>query len=183
MSRPIRVWYRGAQLHITARGNRKGHLFYGNEDYETYLHLLKKCQEESPFTILSYCLMPNHIHLLVELQNHSPGEIMKFIQFRYAKYFNKKYDFSGHVFQGRYHSKLIESTHYLKKVSKYIHLNPVKAGLSYSPDTYRWSSYPLYVDMNSNHGFIEIQTILDLFQEPQISNYKEYILSFDEGEV
>ncbi|MFG6119323.1 transposase [Thalassobacillus sp. B23F22_16] len=174
MSRKPRQWYPGARYHITARGNRGAAVFFNDDDYDMYLQLILRCQKEIPFTVHAFCLMTNHIHLLLEVYNHPPGEIMQFIQFRYAKYFNKQHKFNGHLFQGRYYSKLIETTSYFLAASKYIHLNPVNAGMVAVPEAYRWSSYPAYLG-KEQHSFLTRKPLLDCFVDPKIQRYKNYI--------
>ncbi len=141
MARKIRKWFPGATYHITARGNRRDSIFYDVQDYQYYMDLVSACKNDIPFTIHAYCLMPNHIHLLLETAEKPPGNIFKFIHTRYAIYFNKRYDLTGHVFQGRYHSSLIDSEDYFLRASSYIHLNPVEAKIVHKPEHYFWSSY------------------------------------------
>jgi len=176
MSRNPRIWYPGAMFHITARGNRGSSLFNDAADYKHYLELVKLCQSEYPFKLHAYCLMTNHIHLLIEVDNHTSGEIMKFIHFKYAKYYNKRYEVTGHLFQGRYYAKVIKSIHYLLEVSKYIHLNPVKAGITSYPDDYYWSSFNIYMRNEENQDFVETSRILNYFDGLSQEQYNEYVI-------
>lgn len=175
MARRPRFWYPGALFHITARGNRGSDLFYDQFDFESYLELVQSCQYEYPFKLHAFCLMSNHVHLLIEVQNHPPGDIMKYIQFRYAKYFNRRHDITGHVFQGRYYSSMIDSIHYLLEVSKYIHLNPVKAGVTSKPGDYKWSSYHSYMNTD-DQSFLSTNQILEHFNDPKNHSYECYVL-------
>ncbi|WP_027445404.1 REP-associated tyrosine transposase [Pontibacillus marinus] len=175
MARNPRIWYPGAMFHITARGNRGSSLFNDEADFNQYLDLVKLCQTEYPFKLHAYCLMTNHIHLLIEVDNYTSGEIMKFIQFKYAKYYNKRYEVTGHLFQGRYYANVIKSIDYLLEVSKYIHLNPVKAGIVLSPESYRWSSYNIYMMSEVNNGFVDTSKVLKHFITPKQEQYKEYV--------
>ncbi|SDO55357.1 transposase [Halobacillus aidingensis] len=179
MSRKPRQWYKGARYHITARGNRGSDLFYDDADFEEYIRFIRWCQEDMPFILHAYCLMTNHIHFLLEVKNHSPGEIMKFIQFRYAKYFNSRHKVYGHLFQGRYYSKLVDTRAYFLAASKYIHLNPVEAGICSKPQSYMWSSYPCYLS-NKECPILTTQALLDCFHEPKRLRYSAYIMQ--EGE-
>ncbi|GAE33748.1 transposase [Halalkalibacter akibai] len=145
MSRKHRVWFPGAMYHITARGNRRTALFERELDYQTYIMILEDVRKQYPFELHSYCLMTNHIHLLLETTNVHISDIMKAFHSRYAIWFNKEYDYIGHLFQGRYGAKLITDAPYFLEVSRYIHLNPLDANMVDRPEQYRWSSYRTYL--------------------------------------
>lgn len=175
MARKVRIWFPGAIYHITARGNRRDCIFYDFRDYQSYMNLLNSCMKDFPFTIHAYCLMSNHIHLLLETMKEPPSSIIKFIHSRYAIYFNKRHELTGHVFQGRYHAKLINSNDYFLWASRYIHLNPVEANLVSKPEHYFWSSYSDFMDGTENHPILETERILSLFQEPRRKKYCKYV--------
>lgn len=145
MARKNRIWYPGAMYHITGRGNRKADLFEEQSDYRFFLNQISEAKEKFPFTLHALCLMTNHFHFVLETEDVKPGRIMSKILSNYAGYFNYKYSFSGHVFEGRYKSSLIESDAYFLEISRYIHLNPVKANIVRDPLDYEYSSYPLFV--------------------------------------
>ncbi|WP_170008505.1 transposase [Bacillus fonticola] len=175
MSRKHRIWYPGASFHVTSRGNRKAALFYEDADRLQYLSILEEARERYPFQLFSYCLMNNHLHLQIKTIQDHPQHFMKMINTRYAKFFNKKYELVGHVFQGRYGSKLIQSIQYQLQVSKYVHLNPVEAGMILSPQDYRWSSCAAYVsDQHNRH--VTTEEILSHFEQPQKEKYYQYLL-------
>ncbi|QKY70371.1 transposase [Lentibacillus sp. CBA3610] len=182
MSRKPRVWYPGAVYHITARGNRRDSIFYDPDDYQHYMGLIASCMEDISFILHAYCLMPNHIHLLLETKEVPLGAIIKFIHTRYAIYFNKRHDFTGHVFQGRYYAKLIDSTDYFLRASRYIHLNPVESEIVTEPKNYVWSSYPEYMAEAKNSTLLETGRVLSYFQEPQKENYCTYVESSEPEE-
>ncbi|GGA65042.1 REP-associated tyrosine transposase [Ornithinibacillus halotolerans] len=164
MARKHRNWIPGATYHITARGNRKDTLFYENKDYETYLELLTDIKEREQFHLHAYCLMPNHIHLLLEPIKTTPTKIIKFIHTNYAITFNRKYDLSGHVFQGRFHAKHVLDDEYFLKASQYIHLNPLEANIVKSPEAYKWSSYPAYLGQ-TQIPFLTVEKTLSYFKD------------------
>jgi putative transposase len=176
MSRKQRVWFPGAIYHITSRGNRKAAIFSDKYDHLKYLDILDETRGKYPFVLHTYCLMTNHTHLLLETIEHHPKDIMKMLNSRYAMYFNKRHDLTGHVFQGRYGSEMITSTKYLLEVSRYIHLNPVKANIVHSPKEYPWSSYSSYISTRVN-PHIKTDCILSHFQEPQKQTYKQFVES------
>ncbi|MFT8319912.1 MAG: transposase [Bacillus sp. (in: firmicutes)] len=105
-----------------------------------------------PFVLPSYCLMTNHIHLQIETIHHPTGSIMKYLHSQYATYFNKKYHFTGHVFESRYGSELITSLEYELKVNRYIHLNPIRVKVVAVLEDYKWSSY-FYIYSSSKGPF------------------------------
>lgn len=174
LTRKNRVWFPGAKYHITSRGMRKSPLFYDEYDHHKYLDLLTETIELYPFHLQAYCLMTNHIHLQIESIETTPSKILKHLHTKYAKYFNKRYDFSGHVFESRYGSELITSMDYELEVNRYIHLNPVKANLVKNPEDYRWSSYHTYFSQNEN-PLLSTHQILSYFPAPPIKHYLEYI--------
>ena len=97
------------------------------------------------FKLHAYCLMNNHFHLLIQSATHSPSKIMQTILQRYSSYFNRTYQTQGHVFQDGFHAVHVDQENYFLNVSKYIHLNPVVAGMVAKPEDYQWSSYNSYI--------------------------------------
>ena len=179
MASPKRPWVAGAIYHITNRGNRQEIIFRENIDYIVYLGILKetlKFYQDDNYKLISYCLMSNHVHLLLKTGTKEPSFFMRRINSMYARYFNSKYQCIGHLFQGRYFSNLINNVIELLEVSRYIHLNPVRAKMVGSPENYMWSSYNKIVlnedkfkdlDLNSRNLMtdmcIDENEILDLF--------------------
>ena len=179
MASPKRPWVSGAIYHITNRGNRQEIIFRENIDYIVYLGILKetlKFYENDNYKLISYCLMSNHVHLLLKTGRKDPSFFMRRVNSMYARYFNSKYQYIGHLFQGRYFSNLINNVIELLEVSRYIHLNPVRAKMVGSPENYMWSSYNKIVlnedkfkdlDLNSRKLMtdmcIDENEILDLF--------------------
>ena len=176
MVRKKRIWYPGAKYHIISRGNKKKNIFLDKVDYQIFLDILKEMNRMQAFTIMSYCLMPNHIHLQMKTFDVEIWKIMKGINWRYARYFNERYSTVGHVFQGRYVSKIIENNYYNLVVNRYIHLNPVKDKLVLSPKDYRWSSYRVYLGEEKSE-LISEKEILDYFGGER-SLYNKFIMRF-----
>jgi putative transposase len=174
MGRKRRAWFQGAKYHITSIGNRKSSLFFDEEDRIKYLSFLKETMIRFPFTLHSFCLMTNHTHLQLQTSDTSPTIIMSHLNTKYAKYFNKKYDYSGHVFEKRYGAELLDSLDYEFDVSKYIHLNPLKGGLVDSLEDYPWSSYHAYVYGESNQ-LVDTKHLLSYFPSPASQHYEEYV--------
>lgn len=176
MARKGRIWFPGAKYHITSRGVRRTVLFQNDEDREKYLSLMEEAKNRYVFILHTFCLMTNHIHLQIETKNTPPGMIMNYINTKYARYFNKKYHHSGHVFDKRYGAEHIDSSEYELDLSKYIHLNPLKANMVTKLEDYRWSSYRIYVLLEKS-SLVHTNQILSYFPEPQIQNYEKYIRS------
>lgn len=162
MPKRKRVWYPGAVYHIMSRGNRRTKIFRDESDYRVYLKILDRTGFECRFQLYSYCLMPNHIHLQLETGEVEIWEIMRRINRGYACYFNRRHNLVGHLFQGRYKSKLIQDSLYNLQVNRYIHLNPVKAGLVKSPADYAWSSYSCYLSQERSE-LVNPEKILQYF--------------------
>lgn len=168
LSTPTRAWFPGASYHITNRGNHKETIFLDDEDYITYLSLIRNTLEfykDFNYKLLCYCLMSNHVHLLLKTDSQSPSFFMRRLNSLYVKYFNNKYDYVGHLFQERYFSNIITSEFELLEVSKYIHLNPVKAKIVKMPETYKWSSYDHIIynkPLPTNHPYLYYNEILDI---------------------
>lgn len=141
MPRHPRIHYPGAIYHVMVRGNNQKDIFITQEDYKKYLLICREYLTVMPFYVLAYCLMRNHIHLLIEVDDLPLSSLMKNVQQRYTQYFNKKYDTSGHLFQGRYKALLVNKDQYLRSVISYIHCNPLKAGLESYPGMYPWTGH------------------------------------------
>ncbi|MBU8906512.1 transposase [Desertibacillus haloalkaliphilus] len=174
MVRKQRVWFPHAMYHITKRGNRRSELFLDDDDRYAYLDFLEQTRLKFPFELHAYCLMTNHIHLQLQTIEDPISQIMLQLNTIYAKYFNQKYQLSGHVFQGRYGAELIDSRLYEIDVSKYIHLNPLSANMVEKAEHYHWSSYRTYIYKEHN-PHITTNKILSYFPYPQPINYQKYV--------
>jgi putative transposase len=174
MPRNPRNWTPGTTYHITARGNRKEDIFLQPVDRQKYLFYLQDTQSNYPFTLHAYCLMSNHLHLLVETSQIPIHQIFRILHTRYAIYFNRKYDLVGHLFQGRYGASKIDTSAYFISASRYIHRNPLEANLTSTPENYPWSSYASYVTSQPNPYISKART-LAYFPTPSERYYREYV--------
>lgn len=145
MSRPLRINYEGAFHHITARGNERRKIFLSKADYDAFLAFLGDAAQRYGIIIHCYALMGNHYHLVVETPKGLLSRFMHDINSGYTSYFNAKRKRSGHLFQGRYKSLLVDKDSYLLELSRYVHLNPCRAGITERPEDYRLSSYRAYI--------------------------------------
>jgi REP element-mobilizing transposase RayT len=146
MGRPLRIEYPGAFYHVTSRGNEKKDIFKSEADREKFLTYLESAAERYEAVIHAYCLMSNHYHLMIETPDGNLSRIMKHINNSYTNYFNLKRKRAGHLLQGRYKAILIEADTYAAELSRYIHLNPVRAKMVSSPEEYQWSSCSRYLE-------------------------------------
>lgn len=174
MPRKKRIWYPGARFHITSRGIRRTSLFRDDEDRLEYLRLLEETMTVKPFILQTYCLMTNHIHLQIATINHPTGTIIKYLHSKYATYFNRKYHFTGHLFESRYGSELIDSIEYELEVNRYIHLNPIRANMVKDLKDYKWSSFSNYM-RSCKSSFVSTERIFTFFPEPKVDNYLKFL--------
>lgn len=165
MSNKKRNWYPETVMHITARGNRRNDIFRDLEDFQVYAAFMVEAMEhfQEKFKILSYCLMDNHVHILVKTEDMHIGNLISRIHSIYTRFFNNKYNYLGHLFQDRYYTELVEDDAQLLSTSRYIHLNPVKANMVENPQDYEWSSYSMYIGLKEEK-IIESERILSYFK-------------------
>jgi REP element-mobilizing transposase RayT len=161
------------------RGNNRQDIFHDEEDYSQYIEAMNRAKSIGKFEIYGYCLMSNHVHLLLHEKEETMASVMKRIGGSYAWWYNKKYDRIGHVFQDRYKSETVENDEYLLSVLRYIHKNPVKAQMVITPEQYKWSSYKTYNDQSEYPGELtNTAFILGIFSENKESardRFKEHM--------
>ena len=174
MARPLRITYPGAYYHITSRGNEKKPIFKNRSDRERFLEYLKSATERYDAVIHVYCLMGNHYHLLLETPSGNLSQIMRHINGAYTTYFNVKRKRSGHLFQGRYKSILVDKDEYAKELSRYIHLNPVRAEMLKNAEEYQWSSYQFYIGKKKSPDWLHMNFILGYFGKTVSKAQKQY---------
>ena len=145
--------------HVIIRGINRQSIFIDDEDNEKFLDTLVICKKISGFKIFGYCLMGNHVHLLIKEEKEKVGQIFRRIGARYVYWYNWKYRRSGHLFQDRFKSEAVEDDKYFITVLRYIHQNPRKAGLCKKLEDYQWSSY---CDYTGGRGITDISFALDL---------------------
>lgn len=139
-----RIHFPGAIYHVINRGNNKGDIFIDEKDYNVFLKHLREVKEEKDFFLYCYCLMPNHFHLLLEVNQEPLSKIMQSLLTSYVIYFNSRHERSGHLFQSRYKAVICDKEEYLFRLVRYIHLNPKRAHLVEDIDEYKWSSHNNY---------------------------------------
>ncbi len=145
MSRHPRPVFVDVPLHIVQRGNNRNPCFFCKGDYQVYLGMMRDALEEFACTLHAFVLMPNHVHLLVSpAATTAPASLMQRVGQRYVQYVNRRHRRYGTLWQGRYHSSLVDTEDYFMVCQRYIELNPVRAGLVTHPVDYDWSSYRVH---------------------------------------
>ncbi len=145
MVRPPRIFHDGVVYHVFARGNRREAIFHEPAHYRRFLRVLGAIWADSDFSILAYCLMPNHFHLALRAGALPLGRPMQRILSTYARALNREAGWLGHVFERRYHAIAVDEPRYLLTLVRYLHLNPVRAGLTDDPLHHPWSSHGAYL--------------------------------------
>jgi REP element-mobilizing transposase RayT len=145
MARRPRVFAPGLLYHVIGRGNQRQRTFLSEGDYHAYLQRVAKYRQRHGVQVWAYCLMPNHVHLLVETSGPPLAKFMQGVQQSYTQYFNRLHEKVGHVFQGRYKAIVCEKERYLVALIRYIHLNPVRANLVEKPEQYTYSGHAAYL--------------------------------------
>jgi REP element-mobilizing transposase RayT len=181
MARPLRIEYPGAYYHVINRGNAGETIFKSNRDREKFLEYLATAAGRFAIVIHSYCLMPNHYHLLIETTEANLSAAIQWLNVSYATYFNRKRKRQGHLFQGRFKAILVEADGYLAQLSRYIHLNPVKAKMVEAPQDYPWSSYAFFVGEKETPEWLttSLLTQFSSQRKPAIQNYRAFVEETD----
>jgi putative transposase len=174
MARPLRITFPGAFYHITSRGNERKNVFKSRRDREKFLEYFESAVVRYDAVIHAYCLMDNHYHILLETPSGNLSQIMRHINGAYTNYFNTKRRRAGHLFQGRYKSILVDIDEYAKELSRYIHLNPVRAKIVESPEEYEWSSFNYYTGNKKSPEWLYKDFILGYFGKKVKTAQKGY---------
>jgi REP element-mobilizing transposase RayT len=181
LGRPWRIEFEGALYHVTDRGVEKREIFIEVDDYRKFIFYLGRAAEHFNLLIHGFCLIPNHYHLECETPNANLSRAMQWLNTSYAVYFNRRHDRVGHVFQGRYYSTLVQKERHLLELTRYIHLNPVRAGLVRLPQEYEWSSYRIYVGGSKEFGWLETDWTLSQFGDTRLNAQDAYRSFVEEG--
>lgn len=175
MARQARQKSSSGIYHIVLRGINRQIIFEDDEDKEKFLETLHYYKSTCHCTIYGYCLMDNHIHLLIKEENHDIAGIMKRIGVRFVAWYNRKYRRCGHLFQDRFISEVVENDEYLLTVLRYIHQNPIKSSVVCEPGNYKWDSYNEYIDKQK---LVDTDFILGSFsaeRKTAITRFREFM--------
>ena len=164
--------------HVFNRGNEKQSIFVENENYLFFLRRLRRAMNRRKSELICYCLMPNHFHLIVrEVSEGGISRMMLSLQTSYAKAINKRYDRVGHLFQGPFKNIHIDRNEYLLYLSRYIHMNPVDAGLVRRPEEWDYSSYRDYMGLRKS-ALAQPEVILSQFSHRE--DYRQFVMSCED---
>lgn len=160
MARLARITIPGVAHHVTQRGNRSMEVFFSEDDYRAYLELLAEYGAKAGTAVWAYCLMPNHIHLIL-VPSHDDGlrAALGEVHRRYARRINAREEWSGHLWQERFHSYPMDEDH-LVAGARYVELNPVRAGLVERPEDWRWSSAKAHLS-GEKGGLVDVAPLLE----------------------
>lgn len=163
MSRPLRIEYPGAWYHVMNRGRRGENTFSDQEDYKTFLAVLQGSAELFGVRVSAYCLMSNHYHLLLQTPAGNISRVMRHVNGVYTQRYNRRNGLDGQLFRGRYKSILVEEDRYLLELLRYIHRNPVRAGLAKAVADYPWSSHQAYASRPKRWDWLYRDQLLGMF--------------------
>ena len=178
MARPLRVQYEGAIYHILSRGNKGDYIFAEEMDKESFIEIIKKGMEKYKVVLYTYCVMGNHYHLLLSVPGGELTSFMHFIGSSYGSYLRRSRGWIGHIFAGRYKSLCVEKEGYLLELSRYIHLNPVRAKIVKLPEEYQWSSYRYYIGQRNGPDWLNTEWLLEEYGntiKASQRKYKEFV--------
>ena len=182
MARKLRIQDEEMIHHVIARGNSRNKIFITDSDRIKYLELIRRYKKRYFCKVYAYCLMDNHVHLLIEEGAVSLSKIMQGIQQSYTQYFNKRYNETGHVFEQRFKSISCSDESYLERLIAYIHYNPVEANLVKSSDQYRWSGHNEIVHKTKDQ-IIDIQNLyFNIDGNQGIQSYLDILYNFSKVE-
>lgn len=181
MGRPLRIEFENAVYHITSRGNERKKIYRDDGDKEKFLGLLEDYKNRYNFLIHCFVLMDNHYHLVIETLRPNLIKIMHGLNSGYTGYFNKKYKRSGHLFQGRYKAIIVDKENYLLELSRYVHLNPLRAKIINKPQDYKWSSYGGYIRKKEVNNLNNYNWLLSIFGNEEKKSRRQYKEFVEEG--
>ncbi len=186
MSRPLRIEYPGAWYHVMNRGRRREKIFATSKDYETFLVILQETTGLFNLKVTGYCLMPNHYHLLLHTPDGNISRCMRHINGVYTQRFNRFHNKDGQLFRGRYKAVVVDDDIYLLEVLRYIHRNPLRAGIAKDVDDFLWSSHKGYVSRAKKWDWLYKDCLLAMFSNKRnlaMKAYAGFIKEFEPEEI
>lgn len=165
MARSLRIEYEGAFHHVTSRGNHQSNIFDDDEDRQSFLNVFTDIVSQLGWICHGYCLMSNHYHLIIETPHANLSKGMRQLNGVYTQSYNRRHGKVGHLFQGRYKSIIVDAQAYLLELSRYVVLNPVRAGMVKDISEWSWSSYRSMIGDDTAPDFLSVEMILSQFSE------------------
>ncbi|MCB1909275.1 MAG: transposase [Rhodocyclaceae bacterium] len=181
MSRPLRLEFCGAVYHVTSRGDRREAIFEDDGDRESFLEILGRVITDFNWLCHAYCLMGNHYHLLIETPDGNLSKGMRQLNGVYTQASNRRHERSGHLFQGRYKAILVDADAYLLELSRYVVLNPVRAGMVREPGEWPWSSYRAMFGPGQCPPWLSVDGLLSRFAKRRATAERRYARFVAEG--
>jgi putative transposase len=181
MTRPLRLEFEGALYHITSRGDRREAIYESDADRSGFLALFGDICNSYNWVCHAYCLMSNHYHLLVETPEANLSKGMRQLNGVYTQDFNRRNHRCGHVFQGRYKSILVDKETYLLELTRYIVLNPVRAGMVKGPQDWPWSSFRAVIGLAESPAWLHNDWLLSAFGNSKADAIERYIQFVSDG--
>lgn len=179
MARKPRIHFVGAFYHVILRGNHGEQIFFSDKDRAYFYFLLEEGVNRFDHRIHAFCLMTNHIHLIIQVNEIPLSKIIQNLAFRYARWINNHKFYIGHLFQGRYKAILVDADNYILNLIRYIHLNPIKANLTDNLNFYHWSSHLAYTEKNTI-TWLTTDWMLGLFSNIREVARKQYSIFMQE---
>ena len=186
MARPLRIEYPDAWYHVMNRGRRAETIFADDKDYLAFTELLKETSEMWNIRVAAYCLMPNHYHMLVQTPEANISRSMRHLNGVYTQRYNSRHRCDGQLFRGRYKSILIDTDSYLLQAVRYIHRNPLRAGLADTLDAYKWSSHKGYISIAGKWDWLYKNPVLAMLSKNRqnwLRYYKNWVTIDENDEV
>ncbi len=181
MARPLRIEFSGALYHVTSRGDRREPIFEDDEDRLKFLNILEEVVGRFNWVCHAYCLMTNHYHLVVETPDGNLSKGMRQLNGMYTQASNRRHHRTGHLFQGRFKGILVDKESYLLELTRYVVLNPVRAGMVKHPVEYEWSSYRAMVGEAPPPDWLATDGLLAQFGKRRANARRKYARYVDEG--
>ena len=186
MSRPLRIEYPGAWYHVMNRGRRSEKIFFVDADRQAFINVLQEAADLWNLRIAAFCLMSNHYHILLQTPDGNLSRGMRHINGVYTQRFNRRHEKEGQLFRGRYKSVLVEEDNHLLEVMRYIHRNPLNAGIVASLNDYQWSSHTGYLTRATKWSWLKKDDLLAMLtttKTRQRSTYIDFVTSGESEEI
>jgi REP element-mobilizing transposase RayT len=181
MPRPLRAQIPDGIYHVTSRGNRRQPTFLDSDDHRFQLWCVDRTVARYGWTCGSWCHMPNHFHLLIQTPAPNLSRGMQDLNGLYGQVFNDRHGYDGHVFQGRFHSKLVDDDSHLLVASRYIEMNPVRAGICAHPLEWRWSSCRAAMGLVAKPDFLDLGWLFGHFGRDLEEARRRYFAFIEEA--
>lgn len=180
MARPLRLEFAGGLYHITSRGDRREAIYSNDDERQLWLDVLGQVCERFNWVIHGYCQMTNHYHLLVETLDGHLSRGMRQLNGVYTQQFNHRHHETGHLFQGRYKAILVQKDSHLLELTRYVVLNPVRAGMVMRPEDWAWSSYRAMIQAASEPRWLDVDWTLSQFgmsRTQAVAAYRQFVMA------